>query len=70
MGASITGAFGVRGETENGRRVVEFFAERGPCLGNTLKHKYIRVVKSQDGVKVKSMIDLLLVKKDVLHFGQ
>ena len=34
--AGITGAFGVPGENNNGRRVVEFCAERGLCLGNIL----------------------------------
>ena len=33
-------------------------------------HKYTRVAKGQDGVKVKSMIDLMLVKKDMLHYVQ
>ena len=33
--ASISGAFGVPGENDNGRRVVEFCAERGLCVGNT-----------------------------------
>ena len=33
-------------------------------------HKYTRVAKGQDGVEVKSMIDLVLVKKDILRFGQ
>ena len=35
MRASITGAFGVPGENENRRRVVEFYAERGLYVGNT-----------------------------------
>ena len=29
-----------------------------------------RVVRSQEGVTVKSMIDLGLVKKDILHYAQ
>ena len=33
--ASITGVFGVPEENDNGRRVVEFRAERGLCVGNT-----------------------------------
>ena len=33
--AALTDAFGVPGENDNGRRVVEFCAERGLCLGNT-----------------------------------
>ena len=48
--AGITGAFGVPGQNGNGRRVVEFCAERGLCLGNTyFKHiclyKYTRVAR-------------------------
>ena len=31
----ITGAFGVPGKNDNGRRVVEFCEERGLCVGNT-----------------------------------
>ena len=62
MRAGITGAFGVPGENENGRRVVEFCAKRGSCMGNKYfehksLHKYTRVARSQDGVEVKSMID-------------
>ena len=73
MRAGITGAFGVPGDNENGRRVVQCSAERGLCLGNTYfehksLHKYTRVAKGQDGVEVKSMIDLVLVKKDILRF--
>ena len=35
---------------------------------NTMSlHKYTRVAKSQDGMEVKSMIDLVLVKKGMLH---
>ena len=38
--ARIVGAFGVPGENDNGRRVVEFCAERGPYAGNTyFKHR-------------------------------
>ena len=32
--AGITSAFGVPRENDNGRRVVEFCAERGLCVGN------------------------------------
>ena len=58
-------------ENENGKRVMEFCAERGLCVGNTYfkhknLHKYTRVARSQDGVEVKSMLDLVLVKKDIL----
>ena len=73
--AGITGAYGVPGENKNGRRVVEFCAEMGLCVGNTYFehnnfHKYTRVTRGQDGVEVKSMIDLVLVKKDMLRFLQ
>ena len=34
--ASITGAICVRGEDENEKRVVEFCAEKGLCVGNIL----------------------------------
>ena len=38
--ASITGAFGVLGENENGRRVVQFCDEWGLCVVNTyFEHK-------------------------------
>ena len=33
---------------------------------STSLHKYTRVARGQDGVEVKSMIDLVLVKKDFL----
>ena len=32
--AGITTAFGVPAENDNGRRMVEFCAERGVCVGN------------------------------------
>ena len=35
--SDITGAFGVPGENDNGRRMVEFFLEKGLCVGNTQK---------------------------------
>ena len=38
--AGITGAFGVPGENDDGRRVVEFCAERGLSVGNKyFEHK-------------------------------
>ena len=73
MRVGITGAFGVPGESENGRRVVEFFAERGLCVCNTYfehnsLHKYTMVAKGQDGVEVKSMIDLVLGEEGYAAF--
>ena len=66
--ASLTGAFGVPGENDNGRRVVEFCKDRGLCEENTyFKHrsiqKYTKVAGGQDGMESKSMIDLVLVKR-------
>ena len=48
--AGITSTFGVPGENDYGRRVEEFCAERGLCVGNTyFKHrilqKYTRVAR-------------------------
>ena len=73
--ASITGIFGVPGENTNGRRMVEFRAERGLCVGNKYfehksLHKYTRLPRGQDGVELKSMIDLVLVNKYMLHYVQ
>ena len=73
MRAGITGAFGIPGENENGRGVVEFCDERRVCVGNFKHknlHKYTRMAWSQDGVEGKSMIDLVLVKEDMLRFVQ
>ena len=66
--ASVTGAFGVPGENDNGRREVELCSEKELCVGNTYLehkslHKYTTVTRGQDGVKVKIRIDLVLVKK-------
>ena len=41
------------------------------CVGSTYLerkslHKYTRVARSQDGVEVRSVIDLVLVEKDML----
>ena len=33
-------------------------------------HNYTRVARDQDGVEVKNMIDLLLMKKDMLRYVQ
>ena len=44
-------------------------------MGNTYfehrsLHKYTRVARGQDRVGVKVMVDLVLVKKDMLHYVQ
>ena len=74
MIAGITGAFGVSREDDNVKRV-EFFTESGLCAGNTyFEHKslnkYTRGTRSQDEVEINGMIDLVLVKKDMLHYVQ
>ena len=48
--AGITGAIGVPGENENGRKVEEFCAERGLCVDKKYfkdksLHKYTRVAR-------------------------
>ena len=73
--AGITGAFRVPGENDNGKRVVKFCAERGLYVGNTYfehksLHKYKRMARVQDGVEVKRIIDLALVKKGMLRYVQ
>ena len=37
---------------------------------NKILHKYTRVARSQDGVAIKNMIDLMLVKKNMLIYMQ
>ena len=48
-------------------------AERGLRMGNTYfehksLHKYTRMPRGQDEVEIKSTIDLVLVKKDLLRY--
>ena len=50
MWASITSMFEIQGENDNQRRVTNFCAERGLCVGNKYfdhksLHKYTRVTK-------------------------
>ena len=71
--AGITGAFEVSGENNKAGREKELCGERGLCVGTTYfehrsLHKCTRLARSQDGVEVKGMIDLVLVKKDMLHY--
>ena len=47
---------------------------RGLCVGNTYfkhrsLHKYTRVARGHDGVEIKSMINLVVVKRDMLRYG-
>ena len=60
-----TGGFGVPGENNNGRRVIDFCAERELWVCYTYVehkslHKYIRVSRGLDGMEVMCMIDLVL----------
>ena len=53
--------------------VVEFCWEWWLCVNNTLLeqkslHKYTSVARGQDGVEIKCMKALVLVKKDVLCY--
>ena len=53
----ITAGFCVTEEKDNRRRVTDFCVERALCMGNTYfehksLHKYSRVARGQDGVKV------------------
>ena len=71
--ARITGALGVPGENCN--ESGGFCAERELCVGNTYfkhrcLHKYTRVVRDQDGMEINSMVDLVLVKRDMLRYVQ
>ena len=73
--AGITAAFEVPGENDNDRRVGQVCAERELCVWVKLfkhrsLHKYTRVVRGQDGGEIKSMIDLVRVKKDMLRYVQ
>ena len=48
---------------------------KGDSVGNTFfghrsLHKYTSVARFQNVVEVKSMIDLVLVRKDLLRYGQ
>ena len=60
MRASITSAFGVPGENDNRRRVVELCAEKGLCVGNTYferksLHKCTGIATCQGGVELTSI---------------
>ena len=71
----ITCVFRVPGENDNSRRLVEFCGEIGLCLSNTnfkhkSLHKYTRVTMGQGRVEIKRMIDLALVKRDMLAYVQ
>ena len=62
----------LNGWVEDKVRVVDFYAEKGLCVGDTyFEHKSLhntRVARGQDRLEVKKVIDLELVKKDMLHY--
>ena len=70
MGQRNVEGFGDPGKN-NGGRLIVFCDKRGLSLSTTYfehksLHKYTMVGRSQDGVDVMSMIDLVLVKKAML----
>ena len=69
----ITGAFGVEGENENGKVIIDFCKSRDMCVSNTFFahksiHLYTRVKEKADGRVERSMIDFVLVKKEMLKY--
>ena len=70
---AITGTSRVSLVKNSGKRMVDFCVEMGLCGGNTYfeyksLHKLNKGTNGQDGMEVKSMIDLVLVKKDMLSY--
>ena len=73
MRAGKIGASGIPGENDNARRMVEFCAQRKLRVANTYfkhrsLHKYTRGERDQDRVEMKSMKDLVLVKRHMLRY--
>ena len=70
----IIDAFGVAGENGNGRKLVEFCVERGLCVVTHILTqnlpKYVIMAKGQDDVEIKSIIYLVLVKRDMVRYVQ
>ena len=59
----------------NGKRVIDFCAERGLSVSNTyFEHKslqkYTSMSRGQDGVEIMSITDPLLVKEVLLRYEQ
>ena len=52
---------------------IHFCVERRLCVSNKTEHKSLNknttVARGQDGVYVKSMIDPVLIKKNMWHYG-
>ena len=55
MRAVVTDASGVPGENDNGKRVLEFCAERGICVGNTYFEYKDMLHYEQGGMAVRGM---------------
>ena len=73
--AGITGWFQVTGEKDNGRSVIEFCVERRLSVSSTYfehksLHKYTKGDGSQDRMEMINMIELVLVKKEMLCYEQ
>ena len=71
----ITGGFGVKAENDNGWRVIDFCTEEGLSVSSAYfecksLHNYTWVARGQEELEVMSMINLGLVKKDMLRFVQ
>ena len=71
----IAGVFGVSGEHGTQRKVIDFGAGSVLCVGNTYfnhnsLHKYVRVARGQERMGVMSTIDLVLIKRDIVHYVQ
>ena len=69
----ITGGFRVERVNGNGGRMINFCVDRGICVSNTFfehksVHKYTRVEVDRNGTEVKSLIDLVLVNKEMLKY--
>ena len=67
----ITGAFRVSSKKKNGRRVVYFCAKLGCvctiCISSTSMYKYTWMVRQKDGIKFKSMMYLVSVKRKEIY---
>ena len=70
VSVDIIGAFGVPKENHNGRTVFDVYVERILCVGNKYfkrknLQKYTRVANGEEGIKVMSKIDQVLVERDM-----
>ena len=70
----MTGGFGDPGKNVNGKRVIDYCAEKDLCVSNTYiehksLHKYTKVARGSVCLEM-SMIDLVLMKKDMLCYVQ